>query len=133
MVENKSFLIDTHIFLWWLNSSRNISKELSNILGNSSNEIFLSVVSIWEILIKKELKKLRIPKDLDQAITNCGFEILTIKLPHVLALEGLPYYHKDPFDRMLVSQASEEQLTLVSADEKLWKYQVPALKCGVDI
>lgn len=129
MAENKRFLIDTQIFLWWLDDNPKLSDEIKNLLRNPKNEVFLSVISVWEILIKKELKKLKIPSDLNTVIEKCGFDILSIELSHVFGIDKLPFHHKDPFDRMLVSQASEEQMTLISADKKIRKYQISVLHC----
>jgi len=129
MVNNKGFLIDTQIFIWWMEKSSRLSKDMFNLLNNSQSKIFLSVASVWEIVIKKGKKKLKTPKDVEGGVRASGFIPLNIEIPHVLGIEKLPIYHKDPFDRILIAQAQLENLTLITSDEKIWKYNIDVLKC----
>lgn len=122
------YLIDTHIFILWMEKNKRLSKNIFNLLNNPQNQIFLSVVSVWEIIIKKEKKKLKTPKDVEGGIKASGFIAVKIDLRHVLEVEELPMYHKDPFDRILISQARVENLTLITADKKIWKYDLSLLK-----
>lgn len=123
------YLLDTHLFIWLMEDSRKISPEVKLLLKNSANQVFVSVVTVWEIAIKKS-KGLKIPKDIKGGIARAGFKLLPIEISHALEVEKLPLYrdHKDPFDRMLVSQAKAENLTLITSDQKIWKYKLSLLK-----
>ena len=105
-----------------------LHKKVQNILSDTNNQIYLSVVSPWEMIIKKKLGKLKLAKDWKMTLKQSGFLILPITLEHSYALETLPLYHKDPFDRMLVAQAKTEKLKLITSDSKIWKYKVSILK-----
>ena len=122
------YLVDTNIFIWWMEKNRRLSKNIFNLLSNPQNQIVLSVASIWEIIIKKTKKKLKTPKDVEGGIKASGFMPINIEMSHVLGVEKLPMYHKDPFDRILVSQSRVENLTLITTDEKIWKYDLRLLK-----
>lgn len=123
------YLLDTHIFIWWMEGNNRLSKDIFNLLNNSQNQIFLSVASVWEVVIKKAKKKLKTPKDVGGGIKASGFIPINIEMLHVLGIEKLPMYHSDPFDRIIISQAKIEHLTLLTSDEKIWKYNVAVLKC----
>lgn len=129
MASNRGFLLDTQIFIWWMEKSPRLSNELLKLLNDPQDQILLSVASVWEMVIKKGKKKLKTPKDIEGGIKASGFSILPIEISHVLAVEKLPLYHKDPFDRVLVAQAQAENLTLITSDQKIWKYSINILKC----
>ena len=97
----------------------------------SENDVFLSVVTVWELQIKIALNKFTIKGTLETAVQdeqqNNGFQVLPVQLSHALYLENLPPHHKDPFDRLLISQAIVENMTLVSADADFGRYQVNLL------
>lgn len=122
------YLLDTHIFIWWMEKNKRLSTDTFDLLNNSQNKVFLSVASIWEIVIKKAKKKLKTPKDVEGGIKASGFISLNIDLSHVLEIEKLPTYHNDPFDRIIISQAKIEDLTLITSDKKIWKYDLRLLK-----
>lgn len=122
------YLIDTHIFIWWMERSSRLSKDIFDLLNNPQNKVFLSAASIWEIVIKKAKKKLKTPKDVEGGIKASGFIPINIEMLHVLEVEKLPIYHNDPFDRILISQARVENLTFITSDKKIWKYNLPMLK-----
>ncbi len=123
------YLVDTHIFLWWLNEEKQLKTSIKNILSDADNTIYVSVVTAWEISIKlKAKRKIKLKSTVEDCFQKAGFEILDIKLPYVLQLSGLHDIHKDPFDRMLIAQAKTEEATLITADEKIWKYGIPVLK-----
>ena len=92
-------------FIEMINMEKNkqLDKGLYDLLNNAWNQIFLSVVSIWEIVIKKSKGKLKIARDLEEGVKLSGFDVLPIEISHALALEKLPVFHKDPFDRMLIA------------------------------
>ena len=124
-------LLDSHSFIWWREEPGKLSKNAYAEISNSANNIFLSVASIWEIQIKIINKKFAFSEKLvdviiDEQINN-GFQLLPVNLPHALYLENLPFHHKDPFDRLLISQAIVENMTLVSADAQFSNYQVNLL------
>ncbi len=124
MEKNNNFLIDTHIFILWMENSNLLSKDRYQLLNNSQNEIFISIASIWEIIIKKPKNKITVPMNIEEGILSSGFSPLPIKLSHILALEQLPIYHNDPFDRILITQAKTENLTFVTDDAKIKKYDL---------
>lgn len=124
-------LLDTHIFLWLLFSPEKLADNIKSAYKNQENEIFLSLVSIWEIQLKSQLGKLHLDIDLKTIIKeniNSGFiKLLPIKLSHVMAIEDLPFYHKDPFDRLLIAQAIKEDMTIISVDSYFKNYSVKLL------
>ena len=84
--------------------------------------IFVSVVSVWEVIIKTKLKKIRLKTSVDKIIERYGFQVLDIKLDHVLGLNKLKNYHKDPFDRLLITQSKVEDMTLLTDDKLINQY-----------
>ena len=127
MSNPQGYLLDTHIFLWSLDETKRLTKEVAKILKDPRNRIFVSVATAWEMSIKQKKGKLPLKTTLEVCFRKSNFEILEIKLPHILQLENLPPYHKDPFDRMLVAQAIVEKLMIITADEKIRKYDVSVL------
>lgn len=125
------FLLDTCCWLWWLNDPDKLSKQQIDGISNRRNQLFLSVASIWEISIKLNNKKLTIPQPLNKLIEQqCpldGIKILDIKPIHAIEAGNLTLYHKDPFDRMIITQAKVEDLTVVTADLVFQKYDVTVL------
>ncbi len=124
----KKRLLDTHTFIWLDSFPENLSPLALTACENRRNEMYLSVVSVWEMMIKihKQRLTLRIPlREMIQGQQEInGVKLLPVELSHVYALEGLPLNHNDPFDRLLVAQAIAEQMVLVSADSKLIFYPV---------
>jgi len=124
-------LLDTHIFLWLLFSPEKLNEKIKSVYKNQANEIYLSLVSIWEIQLKTQLGKLHLDIDLEIIIDNnihSGFiKLLPINLSHVLALKDLPFHHKDPFDRLIIAQAIQENLTIISVDSYFMNYPVQVL------
>lgn len=117
------YLLDTHTFIWSIGGSLKLKPDTKNIIRNKSNIVFLSIISAWEIAIKVMLKKLQLDIPITKIFENLEFEILPIKLDHVLVLLKLPPLHKDPFDRMLVAQAKFEKLTILTGDPQIKQYQ----------
>lgn len=116
------YLLDTHMFIWCMENSSRLKPETRKIVKDASKSIFISMVTPWEITIKVMLKKLQLDIPIPKLFNNLEFEILPIKLDHILALLKLPPIHKDPFDRMLVAQAKSEKLNLLSSDPKIHSY-----------
>ena len=122
------YLIDTQFFIWLMEKSNKIPRSLLDLLGDPQNQIFLSVASIWELIIKKRKKKLKIPKNIKGDVKKSGFSILPIEIEHVMRLEKLPNLHSDPFDRILIAQSNAEDLILVTADGNMRQYNAKFLK-----
>jgi PIN domain nuclease of toxin-antitoxin system len=117
-------LLDTHVVVWWQLGSRNLKLPVRRRI-EAADHVFVSVASAWEATIKAALGKLRIPASLAQAAEDSHFEELPILFRHVAVLAELPPHHRDPFDRILVAQASAEGLTIVTHDRRLEPYAVP--------
>ncbi|HEV7474288.1 MAG TPA: type II toxin-antitoxin system VapC family toxin [Pyrinomonadaceae bacterium] len=125
-------LLDTHIFIWWADHPEKLSHDALSALENEANELLLSVASVWEMQIKIQLGKLTLSLPLTELLetqreTN-DLTVSPVELKHVLALDALPFHHKDPFDRLLIAQCIEENLTLVSGDAQLSAYPVKLLR-----
>ena len=124
-------LLDTHAFLWWDADAEQLPDSLLETLQDPAHEITFSVVSAWEMQIKAALGKLELRTPLATLISEQreknGLGVLPVSLQHVLALEKLGDYHKDPFDRLLIAQANVEGLTLVSKDDVFRHYDVALL------
>jgi PIN domain nuclease of toxin-antitoxin system len=120
-------LLDTHTFLWAISDDGRLSRRAQHTF-TGPNDLWLSVASIWEILIKAKAGKLRLPEPLGPyLIKKLGenrIEVLPIKLDHVLRIETLVVHHRDPFDRILIAQSIEEKLPLVTADPIFERYPV---------
>ena len=123
-----NLLLDTCVLLWWLDNPTLLSEQALTAIKEPENKIIVSVVSAWEIAIKKALGKLESPANLKEMITDSEFELILIDYEHVWQVKDLPPHHKDPFDRLLVAQATVESLTLVTRDPKLKPYNIPILK-----
>lgn len=128
MAKSKGFLLDTQVFIWWMERNKRLSQNIVNLLASPANRILLSVVSVWEIIIKKEKKKLKISQNIKIGIESSGFTLLPIEISHVLEIAKLPGIHKDPFDRMLIAQVKVENLTFITTDQKIWRYNIPLFK-----
>lgn len=122
------YLLDTNIFLWSLNDDHRLKDSIRKILEDPLHEIYVSVVNGWEISIKHRLGKLPLKTTLSECFRKSNFKVLDINLGHILQLDKLPLHHKDPFDRMLIAQAKTENLTLITSDEKIWKYKFSMIK-----
>lgn len=121
------YLLDTNIFLWWLNNDRKLTETIRMVIKNPRNQIYVSVGSGWEISIKHRLGKLPLKTSLKKCFELAAFGIINVSLDHILKLDRLPIYHKDPFDRILIAQAQVEDLTLISSDKKMSRYKVKLL------
>jgi PIN domain nuclease of toxin-antitoxin system len=122
---SRRLLLDTHVWLWWQADDSRLGRAARKAIA-SAFEVRLSVVSAWEIAIKTSLGKLTLPRGFDVAeeLERDGFAPLAIEMEHAAGVSKLPGLHRDPFDRMLISQALAEGLTLVTADPQLEGYGV---------
>jgi PIN domain nuclease of toxin-antitoxin system len=116
------YLLDTCMILWMLEGNRRRIKDFIDIIENPENDLAISVVSYWEITIKKALGKIELTNDWTDQIEATGLSWLNLEPKHIQPLEKLPLLHHDPFDRLLISQAKAEQIILLTHDEKIKKY-----------
>jgi PIN domain nuclease of toxin-antitoxin system len=123
------FLVDTHALLWALGEPSTLSRQARDALADPSNLIVVSSASLWECAIKASIGKLDLPEDFFDSIPGAGYEVMPIRISHLNVYRTLPMHHRDPFDRMLVAQASAEALTLISRDPDIAKYDVAVLPC----
>ncbi|MEO5330161.1 MAG: type II toxin-antitoxin system VapC family toxin [Magnetococcus sp. THC-1_WYH] len=121
------YLLDTHILLWGVSNVYRLSPQVRQVLASPDNDVFVSVVTAWEISIKLRLGKLSSPLGLEQEIIRCGFSPLLLTFSHAEAVAELPLIHRDPFDRMLIVQAQLDGLILVTADSAFKAYDVDLL------
>lgn len=121
-------LVDTHVFLWWVEGDRALPAKARAALADQENECFISLVSAWELSIKVGLGKLRLALPVERYVVEHiaanGFRMLDIQIAHVGRLETLDLHHGDPFDRLLIAQALVEGLPVVTADPVFRKYGV---------
>ena len=126
-----NLLLDTHAIIWYSFSPQRMTTKALDLINDTSNSIMISQVSIWEMQIKSSIGKLKLPLSIREMVENLyeqnQFSVLTISNQHLWNLEKLPFIHKDPFDRLLISQAQFEDLTFVSADEEIAKYDLKTL------
>jgi PIN domain nuclease of toxin-antitoxin system len=121
-------LLDTHTAFWYFAGSLELSERAKAAIEDSSNEIFVSIVSAWEIAIKRSLGRednsLCGTAEFFDEIAASGFELLALEPRHVRSVEALPYHHRDPFDRLLIATAIAEDMTFLSADENVPRYEM---------
>lgn len=118
-------LLDTHAALWWLSDDDRLGVSSANLITDASNQVLLSAAVVWEVAIKRSLDKLDAPGDFAATLLRAGALPLPIGIDHAEAVGGLPWHHRDPFDRLIVVQAKIEQAVVVSNDEALRPYAVP--------
>ena len=126
-----TLLLDTHVFLWFCQGDPALSVTAKMLIEDATNRKLLSIASCWEIAIKAGLGKLALgePSEtyLPAAFSRTGIEILSISLGHATNVEKLSHHHRDPFDRLLVAQATVEAIPIVSADAALDSYGIRRL------
>lgn len=119
------YLADTHIALWLLDDPDRLTRPQRDVLASPS-PVFLSIASIWEVAIKASIGKLTPPPFMTEAFEADGFEILPIDRHHLEFIRAMPFQgtHKDPFDRMLIAQATVDRLTVITSDRKFRDYDL---------
>ena len=120
-------LLDTHAALWFLAGDDRLSEAAGRHLTDVSNRVLLSAAVVWEIAIKRGLGTLVVPDEYLSLLLSAGVTPLAVSVEHTAAVEQLPPHHRDPFDRMLVAQASLEGAALVSGDPALRRYDIPLI------
>ncbi|GAB3634731.1 type II toxin-antitoxin system VapC family toxin [Hymenobacter arcticus] len=120
-------LLDTHAFIWLFNGDNNLSNTAKDLIEDSRNTCWLSIVSLWETGIKTSIGKLALRGDfaeIDVFMTTGAIRLLPISFEHLLRLQHLAFHHRDPLDRLLIAQAFSEGLTLLSRDAVFPQYGV---------
>ncbi|MFM7675307.1 MAG: type II toxin-antitoxin system VapC family toxin [Synechococcus sp.] len=123
--EADGFLVDTHLLIWWAYMPEQLPEPARSRLASRDCQLFFSLVSLWEVAIKASLRREDFqvdPSALRMGLLREGFKELPIEVEHVLAVQQLPWIHRDPFDRLLVAQALREGLRLLSTDRALLGY-----------
>jgi PIN domain nuclease of toxin-antitoxin system len=125
-----SFLLDTHTFLWFINGDPELSEKTKQIIENPDTVKFISIASFWEIAIKVSIGKLQLDmsfEELESHALQNGFELLPITFRHTSRVVQLPLNHKDPFDRILIAQATCDYLTILGKDPNFEKYGINSI------
>src|SRR5205807_3391895 len=119
-------LLDTHVFLWYISGDKRLPEKFRDAISEPQNQVYLSVISIWESLVKHSLGKLPLPAPPDRFLprqrNRHGIASLPLDEQSVVHLTTLPAIHRDPFDRILVCQAIEHELTIVTVDDAICAY-----------
>ena len=117
-------LADTHAALWLLGEDERLSPRADELLTDATNEVLLSAAVVWEVAIKRSLGKLDAPDGFARQLLDGGAVALPISIDHARAVRSLPWHHRDPFDRLIIAQATLENAVIVSSDERLHTYGV---------
>ena len=118
-------MIDTQAFIWFVENDKHLPVKIKRLLEEPTHTIIISIASLWEMAIKISLDKLHLSCDIEEMISKIylnGFEILPILPLHVIRLSKLDFIHRDPFDRIIVSQSLSEDLQIVSSDKIFDEY-----------
>ncbi len=120
-------LLDTHVALWWLGDRGQLAEDARDAIADSANEAHLSAASVWEVEVKRAAGRLTTPGPIAVAAKKLGFLELPVAWRHAGTAAALPPLHRDPFDRLLVAQALEEGLVLVTRDPLVRQYPVATM------
>ena len=123
-------LLDTHTMIWTFSAPHLLSALARDAISAEENNVFISVISPWEIAIKRSKKRLRAPDDLEDAVEDHRFQLLPVLLRHTKAIGSMENHHGDPFDRMLIAQAQVEGLTLVTSDRQMQRYPIAVMSAS---
>jgi PIN domain nuclease of toxin-antitoxin system len=123
-----NLLLDTHVFLWFVNDHPKLSNHLKDLIEDDDNVSYLSMASLWEMSIKFNLGKLTLEPDyeefVEREVITSSIKLLKIELEHFKINAALPFHHRDPFDRLIIAQAVVENLPIISVDSAFDKYSV---------
>ncbi len=122
------YLLDSHSLLWTIFQPDKLSTEAQEIIHDQNNIICVSLISLWEISIKQNIGRLHIPEKFFEVVSQGGFEIIPLTIPEIEQYRTLPLHHRDPFDRMLIIQAQQQKLILITRDSEIGKYDVETVK-----
>lgn len=123
-------LLDTHVLLWWFIRPKKINARAAKLIRSGRQAVWFSACSVWEIEIKRALRKLTVPDDLLEVAAESRFTELPVTAMHAQELRHLPGHHADPFDRLLVAQARMEGMTIVTVDENILAYPVSTISAA---
>jgi PIN domain nuclease of toxin-antitoxin system len=126
-----SYLIDTHVLLWYIEGNPRLSSKIISLLDNPTNTVYVSKASLWEITIKISIGKLSINipfETLEDFLEEKDFIPLEFDISDLTILKNLPFHHSDPFDRLIIAQAMNNDFTLISDDSKFDPYPVNLLR-----
>jgi PIN domain nuclease of toxin-antitoxin system len=119
-----TLLLDSHVLLWWLGDDAKLSKTHRDLITDERGEVLVSAITLAELSIKASLGKIEITPDLNREVEASGFGFLSFTERHAAVLRDLPYHHRDPFDRMLISQAKADALIFLTTDNDCQKYDI---------
>ena len=123
-------LLDTHIFMWFMNGDKSLTEAHRNAITNIENKCYFSIASIWEIAIKHSIHKLELASGFDKIqefMFENDIELLPISFEHIQQLLSLELHHRDPFDRIIIAQGLTEGLIILTRDSNFGKYKVLTL------
>ena len=127
-------LLDTQCWLWWIVSPHRLNKNVARSIADRNNVIYLSVASSWEIAIKYRIGRLPLPEPpwqfVPKRLARDAITVLRIETMHALHVAGLPLHHKDPFDRLIISQSIHEDIPIMTADKQFEPYDVEIIWAG---
>lgn len=124
-------LLDTHALLWWLADNEQLGPQARELIADPGNDVFVSVASLWEIVVKIRVGKLEADlKEIVDAVQRQGFALLDMSVLHLLTLADLPAHHRDPFDHLLIAQAIAEDAVFMSEDRHTPKYPARFMACS---
>lgn len=124
-------LLDTHALLWWLADDAQLGVQARGLIADPGNDILVSVASLWEIVVKSRVGKLRADfREISWAIDRDGFSNLPVSDAHLAALEKLPLHHRDPFDHLLIAQAITEDAISISENRNVAHDPVRTILCA---
>lgn len=124
-------LLDTHAVIWFINGEEALSKNARKVIESNSAGNYVSIASLWEIAIKVSLNKLELKRpyqDIHHLIISNAFKVLSISFDDTSTISALPFHHRDPFDRIIVAQALNTNLQVISKDEILKLYGIPIVR-----
>jgi PIN domain nuclease of toxin-antitoxin system len=121
-------LIDTHVFIWYVQTSERLPRSVTAVINDGRNDILLSIASVWEMAIKQSTGKLSLgvpyASFIEEQMRLNNMELLPVRLNHLEIVTTLPFHHRDPFDRLIIAQAMAEDIVLISADSVFSLYPV---------
>jgi len=124
-------LLDTHVFLWWATDDPQLSPKVKDLIRDPKNELWFSIVSAWEILLKARSGRLPIQGDVgdfvEVRIKRYSLAVLDLQFSHLVRFYHLPAHHRDPFDHLLIAQAQVEGIPLITGDSQMTKYAIEVI------
>ena len=122
-----NLLLDTHSLIWFINGDEQLPVKSRDLIKNLNNNCFISIASIWEVAIKISLRKLDLNggfEEISKIILKYQFELLPVTIDHVAEILGLQFFHRDPFDRLLIAQSIVEKIPIITKDSIFEKYRI---------